>query len=179
MSASSLASSPSPAASVQPILSASAGSASSSGSNHPLSSVQQQATRMAVTSGVVRPAPGSPTSSVSPSQPGHGVAAAATSSGGPPGGRCCDTGRPVFTDPISGQTVCSCQYDIIGGYQRLGGLPPSALSMYSAPAYAAAAAAAASEGIAYFPSLGAEQSPFYTSTVRFYFIYFFYIEQQS
>lgn len=37
--------------------------------------------------------------------------------------------------------------------------------MYSAP-YAAAAAAAASEGMAaYFPSLGAEQAPFYTPTV--------------
>jgi hypothetical protein len=37
--------------------------------------------------------------------------------------------------------------------------------MYSAP-YAAAAAAAASEGMAaYFPGLGAEQAPFYTPTV--------------
>lgn len=168
VSGSSLASSsPSPAATAKSLLSGSSASASSNVSGlHQFSGLAQQSGRMAVTSGVVRPAPASPTSSVSPSQPGHGVTATATSSGGgPQGGRCCDTGRPLFTDPISGQTVCSCQYDIIGGYQRLG-LPPSALSMYSAP-YAAAAAAAASEGItAYFPSLGAEQPPFYTSTVR-------------
>lgn len=42
--------------------------------------------------------------------------------------------------------------------------------MYSAP-YAAAAAAAASEGMAaYFPSLGAEQAPFYTPTVSRVFL---------
>ncbi|XP_066602212.1 iroquois-class homeodomain protein IRX-6 isoform X2 [Prorops nasuta] len=112
---------------------------------------------MAVTSAVVRPT-GSPTASVSPSQ-GHPGGAP---SGQP--GRCCDTGRPIFADPITGQTVCSCQYDLLGGYQRLGTLPTAALSMYSAP-YAAAAAAAASEGMAaYFPSLGADQGPFYSPT---------------
>ncbi|KAF7382178.1 hypothetical protein HZH66_013610 [Vespula vulgaris] len=114
--------------------------------------------RMAVTSAVVRP-PGSPTASVSPSQ-GHPPPTTA----GPTAARCCDTGRPIFTDPLTGQTVCSCQYELLGGYQRLGALPTAALSMYSAP-YAAAAAAAASEGMAaYFPSLGAEQAPFYTPT---------------
>ena len=24
---------------------------------------------------------------------------------------CCDTGRPLVTDPVTGQTVCSCQYE--------------------------------------------------------------------
>ncbi|XP_058793101.1 iroquois-class homeodomain protein IRX-6 isoform X2 [Phymastichus coffea] len=136
--------------------------------HHPLS------VRMAVTSSaVVRPPGGSPTAVA-------GAEAAQSSSGGPPAapvaagpptassaaaaGRCCDTGRPIFTDPITGQTVCSCQYELLGGYQRLGALPTAALSMYSAP-YAAAAAAAASEGMAaYFPGLGAEQAPFYTPT---------------
>ncbi|KAK3932130.1 Homeobox protein araucan, partial [Frankliniella fusca] len=71
------------------------------------------------------------------------------------GGRCCDTGRPIFTDPITGQTVCSCQYDLLS-YQRLAsagaGLP---LSMYSAPY---------PEGMAaYFPALGADQPPFYST----------------
>lgn len=129
--------------------------------NHPLGvAAGLSNARMAVTSAVVRP-PGSPTTSVSPSQ-GHPP----PTTGGPtPTGRCCDTGRPIFTDPLTGQTVCSCQYELIGGYQRLGALPTAALSMYSAP-YAAAAAAAASEGMAaYFPSLGAEQAPFYTPTV--------------
>ncbi|KAJ8665140.1 hypothetical protein QAD02_006802 [Eretmocerus hayati] len=124
--------------------------------------------RMAVTSAVVRPPGGSPSAvvaSVSPASQSSGAQPV-----GPPGGpggpsnRCCDTGRPIFTDPITGQTVCSCQYELLGGYQRLGGLPTAALSMYSAP-YAAAAAAAASEGMAaYFPGLGAEQGPFYTPT---------------
>jgi len=126
--------------------------------NHPLDVAGLSNARMAVTSAVVRP-PGSPTTSVSPSQ-GHPPPSA-----GGPAARCCDTGRPIFTDPLTGQTVCSCQYELLGGYQRLGALPTAALSMYSAP-YAAAAAAAASEGMAaYFPSLGAEQAPFYTPTV--------------
>ncbi|XP_014482335.1 PREDICTED: iroquois-class homeodomain protein IRX-6 [Dinoponera quadriceps] len=126
--------------------------------NHPLDVAGLSNARMAVTSAVVRP-PGSPTTSVSPSQ-GHPP----PSAGGPAAARCCDTGRPIFTDPLTGQTVCSCQYELLGSYQRLGGLPTAALSMYSAP-YAAAAAAAASEGMAaYFPSLGAEQAPFYTPT---------------
>lgn len=136
-------------------------SVASTATNHPLGvAAGLSNARMAVTSAVVRP-PGSPTTSVSPSQ-GHPP----PTTGGPtPTGRCCDTGRPIFTDPLTGQTVCSCQYELIGGYQRLGALPTAALSMYSAP-YAAAAAAAASEGMAaYFPSLGAEQAPFYTPTV--------------
>ena len=155
----SLASSPSPASA--PLLSVS--SASSLGSAaHPLNNPSLQTARMAVTSAVVRP-PGSPTTSVSPSQP-HPP----PSAGGPPGGRCCDTGRPIYTDPLTGNTVCSCQYDILGGYQRLGGIPTAALSMYSAP-YAAAAAAAASEGMAaYFPGL-AEQGHFYTPTVSIFY----------
>ncbi|GAB1868795.1 Homeobox protein caupolican [Camponotus japonicus] len=125
--------------------------------NHPLDVAGLSQARMAVTSAIVRPS-GSPTASVSPSQ-GHPPPSA-----GAPAARCCDTGRPIFTDPLTGQTVCSCQYELLGGYQRLGGLPTAALSMYSAP-YAAAAAAAASEGMAaYFPSLGAEQAPFYTPT---------------
>ncbi|KAK9499803.1 hypothetical protein O3M35_002773 [Rhynocoris fuscipes] len=28
-----------------------------------------------------------------------------------PGSPCCEGGRPVLSDPVSGQTVCSCQYD--------------------------------------------------------------------
>lgn len=76
-----------------------------------------------------------------------------------PSQRCCDTGRPLFTDPITGQSVCSCQYELLG-YQRLAGSVPGlpALSMYSAPY---------PEGMAaYFPALGADQAPFYTPTVR-------------
>lgn len=76
--------------------------------------------------------------------------------------RCCDTGRPLFTDPLTGQTICSCQYDILN-YQRLAasgatGLPT--LSMYGTPY---------PEGMAaYFPALGADQAPFYSSAVSVY-----------
>lgn len=28
-----------------------------------------------------------------------------------PGSPCCEGGRSMLTDPVSGQTVCSCQYD--------------------------------------------------------------------
>ncbi|KPJ09154.1 Homeobox protein araucan [Papilio machaon] len=77
--------------------------------------------------------------------------------------RCCDTGRPIFQDPITGQTVCSCQYEFLN-YQRLASGVP--LSMYSAPySEAAAATAATAAGMAaYFPALSADQPPFYTNT---------------
>ncbi|KAK9882302.1 hypothetical protein WA026_020412 [Henosepilachna vigintioctopunctata] len=102
-----------------------------------------------------------PSQSSSP-QASMAVTSSAPASGTPPTSaqRCCDTGRPLFTDPISGQSVCSCQYELLG-YQRLAsagvpGLP--ALSMYSAPY---------PEGMAaYFPALGADQAPFYSTPVR-------------
>lgn len=72
--------------------------------------------------------------------------------------RCCDTGRRIFQDPITGQTVCSCQYEFLN-YQRLASGP---LSMYSAP-YSDAATAAGMA--AYFPALAADQQPFYTNAV--------------
>ena len=63
-----------------------------------------------------------------------------TSSGSGP---CCETGRPILTDPITGQSICSCQYDAhILNYQRLAANLPF---MYG-PAAAAAAAAAAAYG---------------------------------
>lgn len=75
--------------------------------------------------------------------------------------RCCDTGRPIFHDPITGQTVCSCQYEFLN-YQRLASGVP--LSMYSAP-YSDAAAATAAGMAAYFPALAADQPPFYPNAV--------------
>ncbi|XP_068896510.1 homeobox protein caupolican isoform X2 [Tenebrio molitor] len=107
-------------------------------------------TQSAVSSGPSQPSP--PPSSMA-------VTSSAPTPGSPPTPtqRCCDTGRPLFTDPITGQSVCSCQYELLG-YQRLAGGVPGlpALSMYSAPY---------PEGMAaYFPALGADQAPFYTST---------------
>lgn len=48
---------------------------------------------------------------------------------------CCENGRPMMTDPVTGQTVCSCQYDsaarlALGAYPRLG---PTATSYSSYP----------------------------------------------
>ncbi|CAG9858129.1 unnamed protein product [Phyllotreta striolata] len=113
-----------------------------------------------------RPSPNAQTAiSSGPSQSSSPPTTMAVTSSAPapstpptPSQRCCDTGRPIFTDPITGQSVCSCQYELLG-YQRLAGagvpgLP--ALSMYSAP-YPDGMAA-------YFPALGADQAPFYTPT---------------
>ncbi|XP_035226515.1 homeobox protein araucan-like, partial [Stegodyphus dumicola] len=84
--------------------------------------------------------------------------------GGSTGGQpCCESGRPVLTDPLTGQTVCSCQYDAqLLGYQRLAasGLP---LNVYGTAAAAAAAAAAYGSEQGFLP-LSAEQSAFYSPT---------------
>ncbi|RWS24907.1 homeobox protein caupolican-like protein [Leptotrombidium deliense] len=124
----------------------------------------------------------SPSASASP---GPGVVASALSSSNsvlpasepakkppsaiPPSGQpCCESGRPVLTDPISGQTVCSCQYDSqLLNYQRLAASTALPLGMYN-PAAAAAvygAAAAASEQ-SFLPTLTPEQlqSAFYSPT---------------
>nr|CAD7569290.1 unnamed protein product [Timema californicum] len=105
------------------------------------------------------PATSSSTTAVTSSAPVARPGSPPTTPGAPPP-RCCETGRPIYTDPLTGQTVCSCQYDLLS-YQRLAsagvgaaGIP--ALSMYSAP-YADGMAA-------YFPALGADQAPFYTAT---------------
>ncbi|KOB72430.1 putative iroquois-class homeodomain protein irx [Operophtera brumata] len=91
---------------------------------------------------------------------GAGGANSAARPSSPPSAapRCCDTGRPIFQDPITGQTVCSCQYEFLN-YQRLASGVP--LSMYSAP-YSDAATAAGMA--AYFPALAADQPPFYSNT---------------
>jgi hypothetical protein len=42
---------------------------------------------------------------------------------------CCEGGRPVATDPVTGQSVCSCQYDAsrltLSSYPRLNPYGPS------------------------------------------------------
>ncbi|KAH8406170.1 hypothetical protein KR215_006032 [Drosophila sulfurigaster] len=83
----------------------------------------------------------------------------APGTGGPSGNpnRCCDTGRTIYTDPVSGQTICSCQYDMLN-YQRLaaaGGLVPGPggvpLGVYP-------------EGMsAYLSGIAADQPPFYAN----------------
>ncbi|KAL7288436.1 hypothetical protein TKK_0017520 [Trichogramma kaykai] len=167
----------SPTASSQQHASSGAGGGNSNNSSshphHPPPPHHPIGLRMAVTSAVVRPAGASPTAVASVSPASQSGGSTSGGGGGPGGGlppnsaagsagsgRCCETGRTIFTDPLSGQTVCSCQYELFSGsYQRLGAIPTAALSMYTTP-YAAAAA----EGMAaYFPGLGAEQAPFYSS----------------
>ncbi|XP_018803858.1 PREDICTED: homeobox protein araucan [Bactrocera latifrons] len=54
--------------------------------------------------------------------------------GGAGGGSCCENGRPIMTDPVSGQTVCSCQYDsarlALSSYSRL---PAASVGVYGTP----------------------------------------------
>ncbi|XP_073843269.1 araucan [Musca autumnalis] len=58
----------------------------------------------------------------------------AGSAGGGGGGTCCENGRPIMTDPVSGQTVCSCQYDsarlALSSYSRL---PAASVGVYGTP----------------------------------------------
>lgn len=64
---------------------------------------------------------------------------------------CCESGRPVLTDPITGQSVCSCQYEsTMLNYQRLAaGLGP--LGLY---------APGATSPAGYPSSGGPDQPPF-------------------
>ncbi|KAK9882300.1 hypothetical protein WA026_020410 [Henosepilachna vigintioctopunctata] len=75
------------------------------------------------------------------------------SSGGP--GPCCESGRPIMTDSVTGQTVCSCQYDSA----RLAALQyPRSVSMYGAPY--------PSTDQNPYPSIGVETSAFYSPLVN-------------
>ncbi|XP_017071558.1 homeobox protein araucan [Drosophila eugracilis] len=67
---------------------------------------------------------------------GNGVGTTPTAGGasGGGGGSCCENGRPIMTDPVSGQTVCSCQYDsarlALSSYSRL---PAASVGVYGTP----------------------------------------------
>ncbi|XP_014098732.3 homeobox protein caupolican [Bactrocera oleae] len=74
---------------------------------------------------------------------------------------CCENGRPIITDPVSGQTVCSCQYDsarlALSGYTRMPGAGASAgvgVGVYGTPY-------PSSEQNPY-PSIGVDSSAFYS-----------------
>ncbi|XP_063987329.1 homeobox protein araucan-like isoform X1 [Diachasmimorpha longicaudata] len=88
-------------------------------------------------------------------------AAPGTSGGAttPVGGTgCCENGRPMMTDPVTGQTVCSCQYDTarlaLGAYPRLA---PTATSYSS---YPTPTPSATDQGP--YPSIGMDSSAFYS-----------------
>jgi hypothetical protein len=78
---------------------------------------------------------------------------------------CCENGRPMMTDPVTGQTVCSCQYDsaarlALGAYPRL---TPTA-SSYSS--YPTPAPSGADQGP--YPSIGMDSSAFYSPLVSIF-----------
>jgi hypothetical protein len=81
---------------------------------------------------------------------------------------CCENGRPIMNDPVSGQTICSCQYDsarlALSSYSRL----PSA-SVYGTPY--------PSTDQNPYPSIGVDSSAFYSPLVSktvHLFVYFSY-----
>lgn len=94
------------------------------------------------------------------------------------GGRCCETGRPIYTDPATGQTICSCQHEQMLQYQRLaqaslmghhaggpGGMHQ--LSMYNSAAYGPDGGGGMPPGGgAYLPGgVAGEQAHFYPNVV--------------
>ncbi|XP_018393939.1 PREDICTED: homeobox protein araucan [Cyphomyrmex costatus] len=71
---------------------------------------------------------------------------------------CCENGRPMMTDPVTGQTVCSCQYDnaarfALSTYPRL----PTATSYSS---YPTPTPSTTDQGP--YPSIGMDSSAFYS-----------------
>uniref|UniRef100_A0A1A9V320 Homeobox domain-containing protein n=1 Tax=Glossina austeni TaxID=7395 RepID=A0A1A9V320_GLOAU len=68
---------------------------------------------------------------------------------------CCENGRPIMTDPVSGQTVCSCQYDsarlALSSYSRM---PATSVGVYGPPY-------PSTEQNPY-PSISVDSSAFYT-----------------
>uniref|UniRef100_A0A182WM61 Uncharacterized protein n=1 Tax=Anopheles minimus TaxID=112268 RepID=A0A182WM61_9DIPT len=79
--------------------------------------------------------------------------------GGGPTTSCCENGRPIMTDPVSGQTVCSCQYDsarlALSGYSRI---PTGSVGVYGTPY-------PSTEQNPY-PSIGVDSSAFYSPLVK-------------
>jgi hypothetical protein len=85
------------------------------------------------------------------------------------GSTCCENGRPIMNDPVSGQTICSCQYDsarlALSSYSRL----PSA-GVYGTPY--------PSTDQNPYPSIGVDSSAFYSPLVstRYHHYYGYYFE---
>lgn len=100
-----------------------------------------------------------PTSMVGGGGVGGGAPSAVTGSGH---SSCCENGRPIMTDPVSGQTVCSCQYDsarlaLSAGYAA-SRIPSSAgVGVYGTPY--------PSTDQNPYPSIGVDSSAFYSPLV--------------
>lgn len=81
------------------------------------------------------------------------------SGGGTAGSGCCEGGRTIMTDPVSGQSVCSCQYDrlALGSYPRIGSGLGASGTVYGTTY-------TSSEQNPY-PSIGMDSSAFYSPLV--------------
>jgi homeobox protein caupolican len=82
---------------------------------------------------------------------------------------CCESGRLLLTNPITGQKVCSCQYDAhLLNYQRIAasGIPLGIYNPAAAAAVYGAAAASGEQG--FIPGLGPDQcqSAFYSTAAN-------------
>lgn len=81
---------------------------------------------------------------------------------------CCENGRPIMNDPVSGQTICSCQYDsarlALSSYSRL----PSA-GVYGTPY--------PSTDQNPYPSIGVDSSAFYSPLVSKFFVPLFFLKK--
>lgn len=75
--------------------------------------------------------------------------------------RCCETGRTLYTDQATGQTICSCQVERLNYHLANaasmagagpGGMPLQMYSHYGEP-------------LPYFPGVGNEQLAFYQNAV--------------
>uniref|UniRef100_A0A1Y1LX74 Homeobox domain-containing protein n=1 Tax=Photinus pyralis TaxID=7054 RepID=A0A1Y1LX74_PHOPY len=81
--------------------------------------------------------------------PGGALSPGGTSNSGPT--QCCESGRPLVTDPVTGQSVCSCQYDSA----RLAALQyPRSVGVYGTPY--------PSTDQNPYPSIGVDSSAFYS-----------------
>ena len=98
-------------------------------------------------------------SSTSPSVAG------VTSAGNGATSPCCDSGRPLMTDPVTGQTVCSCQYERLTALQNAyGRLASSGVTGVTGLHGVYGAAYPSAEQNPY-PTLGMDSTAFYSSLV--------------
>lgn len=81
------------------------------------------------------------------------------------GSGCCENGRPLVSDPVTGQPVCSCQYDSA----RL-----AALSTYPRLTTTAGVYGTPYPSTDQNPYASIETSPFYSTLVS-YFFHFLYV----
>ena len=84
----------------------------------------------------------------------------ATTTGAGGGTSCCETGRVVATDPVTGQPVCSCQYEA-GRLAALNSYPR--LSTGSSLHYGGAGYPAGEQ--APYPSIGVDGASYFSSFV--------------